>query len=221
MEFAYTENNPISRKDLDGTLWFQIIGMGIGGFVSATINGIANCTEGKSFLDGAIGSFASGAVSRLVATTVGNLGGFASGAVITGTSFIEATINETVAANNENRTISYKNIAKDTAVSSVTSIATSNVQVYGINNGWFKPKKLSTSIFGNYQKKITVNTVVSGIAAATVVPVANGIVSVARTIKNKASSALKSFIGIFSSGKGSGGGWSAGVLSSKGGGRGF
>lgn len=67
----------------------------------------------------------------------------------------------------------------------------------------------------------SVNAVVFGIDAATVVPVANGIVSIGRAIKNKVSGALKSFIGVISSGNGNGGGWASGALSSRGGGRGF
>ena len=89
--YAYCDNNPIVRRDMDGALWgFVLAGAAVGAAIGAAIQVIDNAISGRELGDGVLLAAVGGAITGAVgATGLGALGqAYVSGAVAAATDVI-------------------------------------------------------------------------------------------------------------------------------------
>ena len=169
-QFIYCGNNPIYRKDDGGEAW-GIVSALVGGFVNSGIKIVSNVSSGKKWSDGLAGAFVGGAVSGFVLSTTGNLAA-ASYAGAAAESFTNEVVSYTPWVSEENRKeFNQENILEsvgtivlDTAIDGTMSYITGKVsdKIIPINKGWFKPKKLKSSLIGKYARLSHAQTMVEG-----------------------------------------------------------
>ena len=89
--YAYCDNNPIVRRDMDGALWgFVLAGAAVGAAIGAATQVIDNAISGRELGDGVLLAAVGGAITGAVgATGLGALGqAYVSGAVAAATDVI-------------------------------------------------------------------------------------------------------------------------------------
>ena len=71
--YVYCGNNPTSRIDIDGQVWFTVAKLAAGALCGFVGNAISNLAAGKSILDGAVGATVGGAVGAVFGGVAGNI----------------------------------------------------------------------------------------------------------------------------------------------------
>ena len=170
--YAYCGNNPINREDSDGKGWVfacSVVGLIAGGLTKI----ITNVASGKKWNDGVIGAAVGGAVYGGVLATTGSVlaAGYAGAAAESLTNQVLSYVPKAAQANGqastkkvttENVVNSVASVIDDTAINGAISAATGAFAGKAVptNNGWFKPKKLTSCFFGKYARKSELQTVV-------------------------------------------------------------
>lgn len=162
--FVYCGNNPIKRKDENGTGWWVVAGAFTGLVFGITTKVVSNVAKGKKWNEGVIGAAVGGAVGGALA---------ALGYPIVGTfvgAGVEAATNEALSytdwskyngqkkkeMSSENIVDSIETITTDTVVNGFIAVATGKIAgeaIYINTKSWIKPKKISTSFIGKYALK--------------------------------------------------------------------
>ena len=169
--YAYCGNNPINREDSDGKGW--VFACSVVGFIAGGLTKIiTNVAGGKKWNDGVIGAAVGGAVYGGVLATTGSVlaAGYAGAAAESLTNQVlsyvprASQINgqaSTKKVTTENIVNSVASVIDDTAINGAISAATGAFAGKAVptNNGWFKPKKLTSCFFGKYARKSELQTV--------------------------------------------------------------
>ena len=118
--FAYCGNNPVSRKDQNGTLWNYVIGAVVGGVVAAITTAVTseNASLAEILISGAVG-----AVSGAVAAS--GLGMVAQALVTAGVTFAGDVSTQVVCEGKSltgKNSVDYKKAAWNSGLSALTSI---------------------------------------------------------------------------------------------------
>lgn len=188
--YIYCSNNPINRKDSNGTFWGAIGIAFTGALVSTAINTVSNIMQGKKWHEGIWGAAASGAVGSLI-TAYGGAFSAIGAAVVTST--VESVVNEldsyvsldisynkkkkvpTISLNqkkelnSKNLYNSLSTVANDIAWGAATGPLTDIPQIKKFvnkiayfNSGWFKPQKLISGFASKYTIKKSLHELVEG-----------------------------------------------------------
>ena len=171
--FAYCVNNPVTRIDYGGKLWWLISGA-VGGFVSGVTKIVSNISTGKTWYEGAWGAAAGGFVYGAVVTASnGNVAaaGYASAAA---ESFVNEALSYTPIAGlngseqkeltEENIITSCANVVVDTVgngtVLTVTGAVASKIAPTGEVPA--KPESIVAYFAGSYAIKSQIQTYAQG-----------------------------------------------------------
>lgn len=174
--YSYCENNPISREDEDGTSWWHVGCVLVGGIVGAAIKISKNLKDSdKNWYDDVAGAFVSGAIIGACFSvnpdlTIGGalLAGYSGEAV----NEIESYVKKDKNGNKKKPT--KKNIQKSVAsvlvkgtLSGLNNYICSQVanDLVPVKGSWFKPTKFMSVFTGNYGKKMIAQTVISSVQA--------------------------------------------------------
>lgn len=174
--YSYCENNPINREDEDGTSWWHVGCVLVGGVVGAAIKISKNLKDSdKNWYDGVAGAFVSGAIIGACFSvnpdlTIGGalLAGY-SGEVV---NEIESYVKKD--KNGDKKKPTKKNLKRSAAsvlvkgtLSGVNNYIGSQVanDLVPVRGSWFKPTKFMSVFTGNYGKKMVAQTVISSVQA--------------------------------------------------------
>ncbi len=156
--YAYTENNPVCRIDVDGGLWFQVAGAFFGGVIGIGSKMLSNASEGKNLTDGIIGSGLSGAFNGFLMTVP--FGQTKTGFLVAnyGGAFIESSVNSFTSGEK----VDANQFIMDTTMNGFSATKAGKIanKAVPINPGWIRPQKFKKSFTGNYSKKVRKNMAV-------------------------------------------------------------
>ncbi len=156
--YAYTENNPVCRIDVDGGLWFQIAGTLVGLAIGIGSKMLSNASEGKNLTDGIIGSGLSGAFNGFLMTVP--FGQTKTGFLVAnyGGAFIESSVNSFTSEEK----VDANQFIMETTMNGFSATKTGKIanKAVHINPGWIRPQKFKKSFTGNYSKKVQKNMAV-------------------------------------------------------------
>ncbi len=114
--FAYCDNNPVVRRDVDGDIWHIAVGAAVGGLISGFVTIASNAISGENLTDGLLLNVLAGATSGALSSTgIGIVGAIIGNAAISG-------IQETASQLIENKgfsNLNVKNIAKETVIGGI------------------------------------------------------------------------------------------------------
>lgn len=161
--FAYCDNNPVTRIEVDGASWIFIGAVSVAaGIVSAGAKAVSNVVHKKKALDGVISAFVGTTAGTFVTMTTGSV---TNGALVAAsvTALIDGYspyINGFAQANGkkkkdftaENFKDTADEIITDSAIGTVKNIIASNIagKFIPTNKGWFQPQKLVTTVKSKY-----------------------------------------------------------------------
>lgn len=148
--YLYAENNPINRIEIEGMIWFHVAGALYGMAIGGLFNIATNCFNDKPWNENLGTSLINGAISGFTST-------FGGPTAIAG-NYVSSLVDNTITGIKEDKSIA-EIVTSSLIDGTVSSIMKDTKK---INKGWFKPKKIKTSFFGNYQKKIQINNLVNG-----------------------------------------------------------
>ena len=153
--YCYAGNNPVSRIEIDGCLWFQVAGALAGGIIGFATKVVSNVVSGEKWDNGVKGAIAGGAVTGLLMTTP--LGLSSSLTTSYAGALAESVVNQAVDGDG----ISWETTIKDTLVDGTGDylLGKTYKNIYTINKGWYRPKKFKTSFTGSYIKKLRTNMI--------------------------------------------------------------
>lgn len=180
--YLYAENNPINRIEIEGMIWFHVAGAAIGAGVGFLANSANNIINKRPWNENWVSATVSGAISGFTST-------FGGPTAIAG-NYISSLVDNTITGIKEDKSIA--EIVTNTIVDgTISSVMKDPIK---INKGWYKPKTIKTSFFGNYQKKIQFNNFMNTIktqnikknATAFVNEASEKIKSVGTSIRKKA-----------------------------------
>ena len=165
--FSYCDNNPVIRKDDEGNCWWPVICALVGAAVGFGTQVIGNISTGHQWNEGWIGATAGGFAYGLVIGTSGNVIAASYAGAATESLFNAATeYSPTIAHINgldTTRELNWANVRESLANSLIETAETGTIlaitgkiagKIVPTNNGWFKPKKLFSCVFGNYGRKM-------------------------------------------------------------------
>ena len=169
--FAYCGNNPVVRTDDTGEGWWIPACMLVGAVAGAVTKIVSNVTTGKKWNDGVMGAAIGGAVYGGVLAVTGSVvaAGFASAAAetvtneaVSYTSWAKYNGTTKKKVNQDNVINSVANVIVDTALNGTVSSVTGAMagKIVPTNNGWFQPKKFTSSFVGKYAVKSELQTLV-------------------------------------------------------------
>ena len=173
--YAYCDNNPVTRADSSGKLWFTVAGAIVGGILGGASKAIANLMVGNELSSGVLGAGVGGAVyggiatSPMLRTTIGKH----VNAIASYTSAAAESIFNEASTYVKGKPITVKNI-KQSTLSIVTDVVVEGTQTYiagkiasckvKTNNGWFRPQKIKSAFTGSYAKKTWMQSSVQTVA---------------------------------------------------------
>lgn len=180
--YLYAENNPINRIEIEGMIWFHVAGAAIGAGVGFLANSANNIINKRPWNENWVSATVSGAISGFTSTFGGQ--------TAIAENYISSLVDNTITGIKEDKSIA--EIVTNTIVDgTISSVMKDPIK---INKGWYKPKTIKTSFFGNYQKKIQFNNFMNTIktqnikknATAFVNEASEKIKSVGTSIRKKA-----------------------------------
>ena len=163
--YAYCDNNPVNKFDVNGYWGFTIAGGIVGGFLNMGLTIATNYLVGNDLDDGIISAFASGAVAGMIATCplLRSINGHKLGRIGSAIGAVAGTVVEEVLPyingkdiTKENLIESGKNIVGNGIRNVITDVTLGELagDIVPTNNWWFRPKKLKSILTGNYSMKV-------------------------------------------------------------------
>ena len=163
--YAYCDDNPANKFDVNGYWGFTIAGAFIGGILNASLTVFTNYLAGNNLTDGIAGAIVSGAISGAISTCplLRSINGHKIGKIASAVGAVAGTVAEEVMPY-----INGKDITKDNLIESGLNIIGNGIRnvitdvtlgelagdIVPANNWWFRPKKLKTILTGNYTMKV-------------------------------------------------------------------
>ena len=118
--YAYCDNNPVLRKDANGTFWHILVGGIIGAAINTVAKAVSNAIEGKPITDGLGVAALSGAASGALAATGATVVVMAVGSAAI--SAVENTVSQ-VSENNGFDNFDVGDLVIDTVIGGVSGLA--------------------------------------------------------------------------------------------------
>ena len=158
--YIYCGNNPVTRKDMEGSFFFRtIVWGGIGGIISAASKMISNAREGNNLFEGTLTSFAEGFVDgALIASgvTLTPVGSVVKDAIFNTAEEVTPYITGEKDVTLANVIDSTANVAINTTLDKYSS-SFSDIMV-GIDLRGRRPERILTVLTGKQTRKYTLKT---------------------------------------------------------------
>ena len=177
--FTYCSNNPISRSDKDGKLWWVAAGAIIGAVVGAASRVASNIVTQKKWYEGIAGAAFGGAISGAIISATGNiaLGSFVGAATESLTNQVISYTKKSKMSGSKRKTVTKNNIvnsavtvAKDTIVNGTVStlLGEMSIKIIPTNDGWIRPQKFASNFLGKYAVRLEGQAAIEGFSSTSI-----------------------------------------------------